>query len=251
MSETSNESANAIIPQTEKECLMDKRTVNTETPSAAEIAAVDAQLAELDLESFTSDPAIVELDPADEAAVELVEAKSEHYEAAPVSASGIEPEATPEAPAAEKTRKAGAPRTPRDLNAIDAKHFELTIGSTVDPEANKAAVIALLPKQKKIAEKFENLFQSIAAGKKPSVYAMVCFEALEKAGTVTQADLVAALRAASKRSGASYSEGTARSQAGQIMNLFDTVKIATRTKQTLERNPNSQVAAALRGIAAA
>jgi hypothetical protein len=47
---------------------------------------------------------------------------------------------------------------------------------------------------------------------------------------------------------ASHSQGTAQSQAGQMMNLFATTKVAERQKNTLVLNENSVVAQRLRDI---
>lgn len=151
---------------------------------------------------------------------------------------------------APKTKKkaagASTPRTPRDMNTVAAEFFvlegDVATMSDADKDAAKTATIAAVPGQKKIAEKFENLFTSVSAGKAPSRYVVDAFKFLDDKGSITSTDLVAHYQAAG------LGTGTARSQAGQIMNLFDTVKIATRSKQSLALNKGSVLAGRLRDI---
>lgn len=110
-----------------------------------------------------------------------------------------------------------------------------------DLATNKQEVIAAKPEQKKIGEKFVNLFVSLNAGKQPSVYITQAFKMLEEKKTFTGAELTAMLKV-------SYDQGTAQSQSGQIMTLFAAVKIATRNKNSLTLNDNSVVAERLRKI---
>lgn len=142
-------------------------------------------------------------------------------------------------------RAPAGPRTPRDMASLDAKVFVLegdaTSMDTSDLDANKAAVMAALPSQKKIAEKFENLFAALHAGKQPSVYVVQAFKLLDAKKTVTGADITTLFKA-------SYKQGTAQSQSGQIMTLFEVTKIATRQRNTLVLNDNSTVAERLREI---
>jgi len=190
--------------------------------------------------------------------IRKVEAAIEREEAYQEQESTVVASTTPAAPAqtvvkAAKTPRApSTPRTPRDLKNIDAKHFVLEGAVPSDPavlDKAKTDTLGLIPKQKKVAEKFENLFGAIAAGKAPSTFVVIAFNLLEKQGSISSADLVAAYKSPGAKSDTEgYNEGTARSQAGQIMNLFDAVKIATRTKQALARNQNSTVAASLRAI---
>lgn len=145
-------------------------------------------------------------------------------------------------------KAASTPRTPRDLNSVPAEFFvlegDVSAMSDADKDAAKTATMALKPTQKKIAEKFENLFQALSVGKQPSVYVVQAFKLLDEKKTVTSSDIVAAFKG-------SYSQGTSMSQTGQIMNLFAAVKIATRTKSTLALNENSVVAQRLRDVIAA
>lgn len=142
---------------------------------------------------------------------------------------------------AKTPRAPSTPRAPRtDLSALDDAVFEITKGQP----ANKAAVIASKPLQVKIGEKFENLFLAIASGKLPSHYTVIAFNKLCETGTMTSADLVGAYRAAGLK------DGTARSQAGQLMELFKVVGIAHRAGQALTLRADSVVAEKLTQIIA-
>lgn len=140
------------------------------------------------------------------------------------------------------TKTAAAPRAPRDLISVPAEFFKCS--PTDDADDAKTKMIAARPTQVKIAEKFDQLFAAISVGKRPSVYVSKAFEVLEAKGIMTTADLVTAY----KLSG--LGEGTARSQTGQIMELFKITGIATRTGQTLTSVPTSQVAERLRRLPA-
>jgi hypothetical protein len=106
------------------------------------------------------------------------------------------------------------------------------------------AVLGLRPTAKKIAEKFDNLFLSISAGRKPSTYVMDCFAAIDAAGSMSGPDLVKALQAHD------YTIGTARSQSQQVMSLFTTLKVCTKSEGKLTINGDSVIAAALRTLSA-
>ncbi len=223
--------------------------MNIETEVVASTDLNDDLLADLVLdtcEDVTDSEIIEALGGDDLDAVEVLNEKSDALEG---QTSTIE--ATTEAaekPAKEKKapkeRKAAAPKVERDLNAIGDEFFQLDVNGTAD----KAAVIATRPTQKKVAEKFDGLFTSIAAGRHPSIYTMVCFRVLEAAGEVTSSDLVAAMKASASRSGSAYSEGTARSQVGQMMNLFDVVGIAQRSGNKLTFNKDSKLAERLAAL---
>lgn len=146
---------------------------------------------------------------------------------------------------AKKERKDGEARTPRDISSVAPEFFALTEpADDADLEAIRAATMALKPEQKKIAEKFDNLFTSISVGKAPSTYVMIAFKLLDEKKECTSTDIVAAYKAAD------LGEGTARSQSGQIMNLFATVGIAQRTNQQLKLRADSKIAERLRALAA-
>lgn len=245
-------------------------------------AVVDA-LKDLDTETVINEQALAALDavdaieeidttnvaPADDGSVEVDEEflKDLDLSVAKAAAYGAQ-EVTPmpdiaetvsgATAAAAKTKKtksttkvAGAAPTPRatkELAAVPAEFFDLVADSGRDAaelEANKTAVMAKRPDQVKIAEKFDNLFTQLAAGRTPSTYVMQAFKLLDEKKTVSSADLIANYRAAG------LGDGTARSQTGQIMVLLDVVGIATRTGKTLTLLANSKIAERIRALAAA
>jgi hypothetical protein len=243
----SRNDATSIAAQKEDDT-MNKDLNTAGVAGAADIETIENLMADLTVGDAGSDTVIEALDETDEGIIEGVVAREEVYADQP-DGKTIETVAAEEAPAVvTKTKRApktAKPKAVRDLNDLDASMFVLTAEAPADLEANKLAVIGLMPKQKKIAEKFENLFLSIAAGRKPSVYTMTCLSALVAGGTVTQTDLVGALKASAKKNGGAYHEGTARSQAGQMMTLFAAVGIASRDKQTLVYDTTSPIAAKL------
>lgn len=237
---------------------MDPNTQAIDDTVAANLA--DDLLTDLELSgsSDIEDEMVLEsLESADEAAIDLLEQTEASY-AEQASSTDVSVEAADDAKAqatstkkkrAASTSKAPKAKVERDLSALPADIFVLNIGATPgDPDAYKASVISRRPNQKKIAEKFDNLFTSIAAGKKPSVYTMFAFGVLDQSKEITSSDLVAAMKASASRSGAAYNEGTARSQAGQMMALFASVGIATRNGQKLTMNTDSKIAERLRAL---
>lgn len=238
-------------------------TVRSDLDAASEIESVDALLGELDLSDVESDASLMSaiegdvlvekpLSPSEVDAITVAIATAESYEDQSVTTTEVEaPAADTETDAVTKTKRvkkakvASEPR-PKSLDELPDAVF------AIDPTVAiaKADVIALRPSQKKVAEKFDNLFMSIAAGKKPSVYVMACFAVLDSKKTVTQGDLVGALQLVASKKGDGYTIGTARSQAGQIMHLFNAVGIAARAGQTLTMNINSAIAEKLRAMGA-
>jgi hypothetical protein len=243
---------------------------NTQTTaiSAADNNSVDMLLQELNLDvAIAGDDDVVneviveELPLAELSEEDLLKAtaaldREEAYASQSSEADTHDPTAVPAAPAkaprkaraaSTSTPKAPAtPRAPRDLSSLSDEHFVLEGDpATLDAAtltANRAAVMATVPTQVKVAEKFENVLTSIAAGKKPSTYVVDAFAILDAKKAVTSMDLVAAFKADG------YNEGTARSQVGQIMNLFATLKIANRSNSNLTLNPASRLAERLRNI---
>lgn len=145
-------------------------------------------------------------------------------------------------------RGSSVPRAARDLNSVAEEFFVLS-GDAKGMDASqltaaKAATIARKPSQVKIAEKFDNLFTAVAAGKLPSVYTMIGFRLLDTNKKITSGDLIAAL----KTELTSCGEGTARSQCGQLMNLFAAVGIADRSGNTLELRSDSLLAERIREL---
>lgn len=178
--------------------------------------------------------------PVDENALDVELAKAEAY-AEHESSTSIE-EAPKKAPSERKNaKKAKATKPPsvprvRSVADLDAGAFVLTTDEPADLEANKLAVLATRPTQKKIAEKFDNVLISAAAGKAPSTFVVDCFKILDTKKEVSSSELVAALLLDG------YSDGTARSQAGQIMALFDVLKIADRSAMKLTLRKDSTLA---------
>lgn len=193
-----------------------------------------------------------------EADAALATMKEEVYkEQADGSSVTLEGEAAAATTAATTPAAAPAPRAPkapkieRDLSALPAEAFVLSIEDATAPgfdaEANKVKVLGAKPTQKKIAEKFENLFTALAAGRTPSVYVMDCFKALDARKTMTQAELSQALQ---KGVTNVYSAGTANSQAGQIGVLFPLVGIVKKDGKNLVLNEDSTIVLALRKLLA-
>ena len=246
--------------------------VSNTMPTDSALASLDAALADLDLVESVEEDIIIDDEPdaddlpaEDVAPVELASdeladldlalTKNEAY--AEQTSAAMEttelPAPTPTKPGkVQKAPKvagaASAPRTPRDISKVADEFFVLSGDpSTMSPDdlsAARTATMALKPAQVKIAEKFENLFTALSAGKAPSTYVMIAFDVLEKKGSMTSADVVGAYKASG------LGEGTARSQSGQIMNLFATVGIATRSGQTLTLRSDSLLADRLRSLSA-
>lgn len=133
-----------------------------------------------------------------------------------------------------------APKQPRDLAAVPADFFLLSNDQPPkdadEMTAEKTAVMSKRPTQVKIAEKFDNLFLQLSVGKKPSTYVMLAFDLLKAKGEFTSTDLVNHYKANG------LGDGTARSQTGQIMVLFNVVGIADRVGQTMKARSNSMIA---------
>lgn len=243
---------------------MDPRT--SVQPEATPVSAdsIDELLGDMEVADSDAGAEIIEelphsddLSEDEEAALSSAIARQEAYEEQPAATTETitEPEKLAEtaAPAPKKGKGASAskPKEPKiDLNGLDPKFFVLETPAPADLAANKAAVLAARPTQKKIAEKFDNLILAFGAGKTPSTYTMELFQILDQKGEATSAELVAGLKASSSKSGG-YSQGTAMSQTGQIMNLFAALKIATRNGNKLTVNPNSTFAKAMREALAA
>jgi hypothetical protein len=221
------------------ESLLDELDLDETVEAAAEEEVVE----ELSLDAELDDESLRALD-ADIAREEVYAEQESDLNVDPAPTQAEPEKKRARSKNASSTAKTSVPRAARDLNSVEAGMFVLEGDaaslSDTDKDAAKTATIALKPGQKKIAEKFENLFLSLAAGRKPSTFIVDAFALLEKQGSIAASDIIAAYKADG------YSQGTAASQAGQIMHLFDTVKIATRAKNTLTINPNSTVASRLR-----
>lgn len=125
----------------------------------------------------------------------------------------------------------------RSLEALPEETFRLVL-SDKPTDAVRLATLALRPTAKKIAEKFDNLFVSLAAGKTPSVYVMDAIRLLKAETSFNSTELVAHFLK-------SYQEGTARSQAQQICALFKATKIVVESGKRFELNSDSVIAASL------
>lgn len=214
-------------------------------PAPAEAAPAAAAPAKPAKKPAKAKPAPVtastELSADELAALQIAEVQAEVYQQADA---GIAPEtavapaekpAKPaKAPKEAKAPKAAAPKRERDLKALPDHVFQRW---TNEGNAQaKADVLANPPKQVKIVEKWDNLFVSLHAGVKPSKFTVTGFHLLKVKGTMTTTDLVSVMRAEG------LSEGTARSQTGQIMALFALVGIAHRAGQTLTLRTDSVIA---------
>lgn len=253
---------------------MPNPAVEVNTMPASDIEALDSVLADLNFDDDAGEEVvegIIEETPAEavvEAVVEeatgvladdeladldLALSRKEIYEeqtsAQIESVEPVEPTA-PKLPKKARAASTGAKtaRVPRDISTVADEFFVLSgdpaTMSDEDKAKARAATMALKPSQVKVAEKFENLFTALSVGKAPSTYVMTAFATLEAKKSVTSGDIVGAYKAIG------LGEGTARSQSGQIMNLFATVGIATRSGQTLTLRSDSLVAERLRSLPA-
>lgn len=224
-------------------------------PTAYGAANIDDLLDDLDLEAATDEileePVIEELTDDDLAEIEMKIEVQESY--AQQNAVVADPSAEPPVStkksrtksASSGVKKASTPRIERDLTKIAPEFFVLE-GSTSDADdAVREAVIKLKPTQKKIAEKFESLFIALAAGRKPSTFIVDGLALLDKDRQISNQSLVAAFTLDE------YDIGTARSQAGQIMKLFEVLRIGNPSADgSLAINPASTIADRIRNIVA-
>lgn len=236
--------------------------VNHEINAPLSLDELDLALADLDLGEDSGETVVIEeieetqeITADDERAIEALNVKSEVYEAVEPTEITENPGKKPrKARAGEKAAKAPKepkaasekkPKIERDLNALPADLFQLSTAL----ENDAATVIALRPPQKKIAEKFDNVFQALAAGRAPSVYVMDCFNALDAAPgkSLTSKELIGILTS-TRTSKRTYSQGTASSQVGQIMVLFPVLGVAGRTGNALSLNEFSKIAERLRAL---
>ncbi|SCW95968.1 hypothetical protein SAMN05660859_0161 [Ancylobacter rudongensis] len=250
----------------------------TVTVGAADIEALDMALMDLDLsdasagadeapleEVVEDDDEVVEqtaepvvhagavLNPDELTDLDIAIERAEVYENQTATVGGDPTATTPAAAKSAKSAKsskkpstgaASTPRTPRDLSAVAPEFFALLtdLDPAIDMTAYKAGVISTRPTQVKVAEKFDNLFQALSVGKAPSSYVMIAFKLLDEKKTVSSSDIIGAYKASG------LGEGTARSQCGQIMNLFATVAIASRVGQVLTLNDKSALAQRIRDL---
>lgn len=218
------------------------REEDVEPVAISNVVEFDEEALLADLKGFGADDQ--ELDDDALAVLEETVARAESYQTQ-TSDANIDPAKPAPKKAEKKERKpkaAGTPRVARqDLADLPYDVFQLNDGDTID-SVSKSTTIARRPSQVKIAEKFDNLFQAIAAGKEPSRYVVLAFKLFDQRMTITSADIMGAYKAAG------LGDGTASSQTGQVMALFATAGIALRSGQALTLLPGSTVARKLRAI---
>lgn len=265
-------------------------TAGHELASSISIEELDLALADLNLDDDLEMTAITEtveeveepaevieelegLDEEDERAIAAMTVKEEVYgeqettatmEDAPEPveepAKAVKAPKAPKAAKAASAAKTAKPKIERDLTALPAELFKLLETASPSDEAHKLTVISYRPTQKKIGEKFDNVFQALNAGRAPSVYIMDCFAALDAAPgkSLSSKDMIAVLCGTDKRttsakpgSSTTYVQGTASSQVGQIMALFPVLGVANRSGMILTLRGDSTIATHLRALAAA
>jgi hypothetical protein len=252
-------SAEAEAAPAEEYTLEPDASTDPEVIAAAEVEDVlaDLDLDDMALEDLDLSGAEVEVSEvlADDQMRELEQhlERQEAYQEQ-TAAAVVTVEKQPAGAAKVKTPRSGSargssvPRAARDLNTVAEEFFVLS-GDAKGMDASqltaaKTATIARKPSQVKIAEKFDNLFTAVASGKLPSVYTMIGFRLLDANKKITSGDLIAALKTELTNCG----EGTARSQCGQLMNLFAAVGIADRSGNTLELRSDSLLAERIREL---
>lgn len=230
---------------------MDGDTIEEIDTDAVEVEAADAVDAiEEEVPSVLTDDFLAEL--------EMASAKQSVYETqAAETMPDIAETADGSTAASIKTKKArttskaasATPKEPADLEAVLPEFFDLYTDSNLttadDLEAAKKGVIAKRPSQVKIAEKFDNLFTKVSVGKKPSTYVMLALDLLKAKGEFSSSDLIAHYKANN------LGDGTARSQTGQIMVLFDVTGIAERAGQKMIARKNSKLVERIEALSAA
>lgn len=174
----------------------------------------DADEAQAEAEEPDAEPTEEEIAEA-AAGAELDEIREQIYEEAPAE------EVAPEPKTATKKAKAKKESKPK----FDAETVLPTLEMTVEGETPKYEGLA-----KKVREKVNNIAHSLTTGAKLSNYTVMGLKMLFEAGSVTSKELLEAMRER-------YSEGTARAQSNQIMNVLPAMKIAIKDGSTLKLNP--------------
>lgn len=195
-----------------------------EIAAAAEAAEAIENVEEVDVEAAVAE-------------VEKEEAKAKTYSKSKAAKSKASKRATP------KGKSEKAPAAPRmSLETHPASEIITTrLGSDhhalFDLDGSKKATAANLRKtqtsvleridtlDKKSREKAINLFTSLAAEKRPSVYTVAACRFLAKEGQFTLKSLTDHFLAAG------YQIGTARRQAGEMVALFPVVAIGTKAAE--------------------
>lgn len=242
---------------------MPQNRVASSGANPVNMAALDDLLDDLDLEMSSEDEVFstgetvveepeVELDHADLESLEIKLELSDNYAEQQSDTADPETEAAEIPGKRQKTRKASSPATPRvakpridrDLTKLSPEFFclEGDPNSVMADASMRDAVISTRPTQVKIADKFDNLFVSLAAGRKPSTYVVDALAFLEKSTSMSTSALVSHFAV-------NLDIGTARSQAGQIMKLFEVLKIGLPDgKNSIKINPKSTLVERLNKI---
>lgn len=118
-----------------------------------------------------------------------------------------------------------------ELLTLDANDFALSEEDSHTKRHDLMAAIDVLPK--KIGEKVVNLYAHISKGATLSTYTRIAIDLLVKDGEITSKSLKDLYIARP------YSEGTASSQATQMMKLLPTLGLAIRSAGKITLNENS------------
>lgn len=237
-----------------------------QSSAVEEIDDLEAELAAMTLEMRSSAPAELEVTldaeavvlDTEEALVEDDIVSDADSELADLDAALADLDATDDSPATdtEEPKKAPKPKAracgatnPFDaliarLGGVDAvsSNVVLTLADAEkSPEVLRDEFKDIVNDMaKKVGEKAVNLLAHLQGNAVLSVYTVIALEMLLKNGTLTSKELFDRYM---KRP---YSEGTSRSQSGQLMQLLPALKIANRVGKSLELNEDSVLAAALR-----
>ncbi|WP_321149328.1 hypothetical protein [Aeromonas jandaei] len=239
------------------------------TEAISEDAAADAQIDALgadldDLDALLGSDVAFPTSTIEEVAQELamVETREELYAETDADAAGaadlvVETEAAPaesEKPAKIKARAHGASKPSAALIArlgsVEAVEAHLHIDAS-DGTLSRADLSTLIKSRmedldslpKKVGEKAVNLIAHIAGGAGLSCYTRIALEMLLESGELTSKALYERYKARP------YSEGTSRSQCGQLMQLLPAMGIAERpVPGSLVLIKDSPIAESLRSL---
>lgn len=239
------------------------------TEAISEDAAADAQIDALgadldDLDALLGSDVAFPTSTIEEVAQELamVETREELYAETDADAAGaadlvVETEAAPaesEKPAKIKARAHGASKPSAALIArlgsVEAVEAHLHIDAS-DGTLSRADLSTLIKSRmedldslpKKVGEKAVNLIAHIAGGAGLSCYTRIALEMLLESGELTSKALYERYKARP------YSEGTSRSQCGQLMQLLPAMGIAERpVPGSLVLVKDSPIAESLRSL---
>lgn len=189
-------------------------------------------------------PVNVTAEEVEEVAKELAthEARQELYAEQESHADLVEPEnEVLEASEAGKSRArkaraaSTAPKAPRVARtgtfASPGAYVASFVGPTVEliegqPAFNTAELVDGI-NAKKITEKAVNFFDHFHKGRTLSVFTQIALDTLKREGQISAKRLVEVYQSTAKRSGSSYNDGTARSQAQQEITLLKRLGIVT------------------------